>query len=132
MKSSWKDLFIGVVLLIVGGYLLLTSIEVVSFSMFGFGLSGKINTTAVMIILFIMSVVFLFLKPNLFTKIFFIAALCLIILSVVLGIRLRFKHMDLLPLLVMLVSFFGGLTMCIKGFFFHGYPDRDNKRRRRD
>ncbi len=113
MRKSSFQLYAGIVLVLIGLYLLLSNVRVTSFAFYRFGMQS-VNTGAILIILLIASVVFMVVRPNRLSKGIVIALLILLLLSVILGIRIRLAYMSVLDLFLILGTIAVGIGLILR------------------
>lgn len=107
--SFWS----GLVLIFVGLFMFLKNVSINSFGFYR--LFNTVNTGGIIIVLLIISFIAVIVKANKITIGLFIACLLGLILSVILGIDIRFRAMSALDLILILGCLFGGVGLAIKG-----------------
>lgn len=102
---------LGIVLFLLGIYLLLSNIQVGSI---GFYYFGRLNTGAILIVLFVILVICAIVRTNILTV--GLAALDLIgiVVSVIMGTRFYFRSMSAFDLVLMTGIFAVGLGLVAK------------------
>lgn len=113
-KYELRDLLIGVILFLFGGFLLLKNISVYSF---GFARWFGDTSGGIMIVVFIACFMVMVIRTNFLTKTLCLLSVIAIIINVILGTHLVFKHISAAELLVMCMLFFGGLAFILKVLF---------------
>lgn len=86
-------------------------------STFGFYRFGSVNTSAIILVLLILSAIAVVVNKNRFTMGCLISSLCLMVLSLVLGTEIYFAHTSLVNLLLVFVPIVIGTGLIIKGCF---------------
>lgn len=115
--------FIGLVMLVVGGYLFMENIQVTTEHIFRFSLFGR-RMDGLIFLPFIFSLVFLFYKYNKISKICCGLSLLLIFVNVLMNLRLVWTATSLFATVLIFVLVFGGLGLVMKTLFAN--PDGDH------
>ena len=102
----------GIALLAVGLFMLFKMVRVSSFGFYRF---GGVNTSAIVLVLLVLSAIAVVVKQNKFTWGCLIVSLCLLVLSLLLGTSLYFAYTSLTNVLLVLVPSIIGLGLIIKG-----------------
>ena len=126
-KSSGNNdvlqFFIGLAMLVVGGYMFLNNVEVMSGNIFRFVLFGR-QMDGVLFIPLIASIIFLFYRYNIWSKICCCLSMLIILVNVIMNLRLYWRSSSLFALIVIFVLLFGGLGLVMKTVFAN--PDGDH------
>lgn len=126
-KSSGNNdvlqFFIGLAMLVVGGYMFLNNVEVISGNIFRFVLFGR-QMDGVLFIPLIASIIFLFYRYNIWSKICCCLSMLIILVNVIMNLRLYWRSSSLFALIVIFVLLFGGLGLVMKTVFAN--PDGDH------
>ncbi len=104
---------LGSVLILIGLFMLFKEVRVTSF---GFWRIGVVNTSAIVLVLLLLSAIALVVKVNKITKGCLIASLCMLVLSLILGTNLHFTYMSLIDLLLIFIPIVIGLGLLIREF----------------
>ena len=118
-NNSEKDVlqfFIGLVMTVVGGYLFMQNVEVYTSSIFEFSLFGR-QMDGMIFLPLIASIIYLFFKYNLASKICCGLSLLLIIVNVLVNLRLHWKASSLFATLIIFILLFGGVGLLAKVLF---------------
>ena len=92
LKQRVLVMLIGVALVVVGIIILLLNIEVVDFGFYRF---GRVNTAAILLVLLIALVVWVFIaKKKTLPLVCVLADLLLMVISVIAGTQFVFRHMN--------------------------------------
>ena len=98
-KKSFEYTF-GIILVLVSLFMLFKNTYVSSFGFYSF---GRVNTGAILIVLLILAVIAAVVKPNKITKSCIGIVLGLLVLSLILGIRMGFRGMTVIDIILILV-----------------------------
>ena len=104
----------GGVLVIIGLFMLFRMARI---STFGFYRFGSVNTSAIVLVLLILSGIAVVVNNHRFTKGCLISSLCLLVLSLILGTEIYFTNTSLINLLLVLVPIIIGTGRIITGSF---------------
>ena len=104
----------GIVLILVSLFMLFKNTYVSSFGFYSF---GRVNTGAILIVLLILSVIATVVKPNKITKSCIGIILGLLVLSLILGIRMGFRGMTVIDIILILVPLAIGVGLVLKNIF---------------
>ncbi len=104
--------YCGIALLAVGLFMLFKMVRVSSFGFYRF---GGVNTSAIVLVLLVLSAIAVVVKQNKFTWGCLIVSLCLLVLFLLLGTSLYFAYTSLTNVLLVLVPSIIGLGLIIKG-----------------
>lgn len=123
-SNPGKDLLefvIGMVMLSVGLFWLSNVINV-NIGLFGGGMMmGDFNVSSGAIFVpFIVAVIWIFIKPNIWAKIFLALSIILIITAIIMSAHIGFASMKLWEWLILLVLMFGGAGLVAKQIFLGG------------
>jgi hypothetical protein len=103
---------VGWVLVIIGLFMLFKMVRV---SSFGFYRIGRVSTSAIVLILLILSAIAVVVNKNKFTWGCLIISLCLLVVALVLGTELYFAYSSLTDVLLVFVPVVIGTGLIIKG-----------------
>ena len=104
----------GWVLVIIGLFMLFKMVRV---SSFGFCRIGWVNTSAIVLVLLIISAISVVVNKNKFTFGCFVLSLSLLVASLLLGTEFYFAYSSLTDILLVLVPVVFGAGLIIKGTF---------------
>ncbi len=102
---------VGWVLVIIGLFMLFKMVRV---SSFGFYRIGRVSTSAIVLILLILSAIAVVVNKNKFTWGCLIISLCLLVVALVLGTELYFAYSSLTDVLLVFVPVVIGTGLIIK------------------
>ena len=102
----------GVILILVGLFMLLKNTYVTTISFYCF---GRVNTGAILIVLLVLAIVYAVVRPSPLSKILIGLDLAALVLSLILGTHIRFKPMSALDLILMLLPLAIGIGLVLKG-----------------
>jgi hypothetical protein len=105
---------VGWVLNIIGLFMLFKMVRVSSFGFYSF---GRVNTSAIVLVLLILSAISVIVSKNKFTMGCLILSLCLLVISLLLGTRLYFEYSTLVDVLLVFVPIVVGTGLIIKSKF---------------
>lgn len=108
--------FVGLAMTVVGGYLFMQNVQVSSSNLFTFSMFGR-QMDGLIFVPLIASIVFLFFKYNIFSKICCGLSLLIIIANVIMNLRLNWTTTSLFGTLVIFVLLFGGIGLLAKVLF---------------
>lgn len=111
---------IGWVLVIIGLFMLFKMVRVYSF---GFYRIGRMSTSAIVLVLLVLSAIAVVVKRNKITIGCLILSLVLLVLSLILGTELYFTHVTLVDILLVLVPTIIGTGLLIR----NALEKRENK-----
>lgn len=92
-------------------------------SSFGFYHFGRVRTGGILIILLILSTVFAIVKPSKLSKLLVLGVVAMMVLSLILGMHLRFRPMSILDAILILAPGIIGIGLILKEIF----SIKDNK-----
>jgi len=102
---------IGWVLVIIGLFMLFKMVRV---SSFGFYRIGRMSTSAIVLVLLVLSAIAVIVKRNKITFGCLIMSLVLLVLSLLLGTELYFMHVTLVDILLVLIPTIIGTGLLIR------------------
>lgn len=105
---------VGWVLVIIGLFMLFKMVRV---SSFGFYRIGRVSTSAIVLVLLIISAIAVVVNKNKFTWGCFVMSLCLLVVALVLGTELYFAYSSLTDILLVFVPVVVGTGLIIKSAF---------------
>ncbi len=117
------EFFIGLAMLCVGGYLFMQNVQVTTEHLFRFSIFGR-RMDGLVFVPLIASIIFLFYKYNIVSKICCGLSLLLILANVLMNLRLTWSPTSLFATIVIFVMTFGGLGLVLKTLFAN--PDGDH------
>lgn len=115
-KSELMQFFVGLAMLIVGGYLFMENVEVTTASIFSFSLMGR-RMDGLIFVPLIASIIFLFFKYNIISKICVGLSLLLIVANVIMNLNLYWRATTLFATIIIFVLLFGGLGLVCRVLF---------------
>lgn len=135
MKNERNDVaefFIGLAMLCIGGYLFLQNVDVFSGNLFSFYI-GDHNMSGMLFMPLIASIIFLFYKYNLVSKICCVLSILIIVFNVIMNLRVYWKGTTLFVTICIFILLFGGMGLVMRVIFAnpggkHGknYKDPDD------
>ncbi|MCR4678263.1 MAG: hypothetical protein K5679_05865 [Lachnospiraceae bacterium] len=111
---------IGWVLVVIGLFMLFKMVRVTSF---GFYRIGRMSTSAIILVLLVLSAIAVIVKKNKITFGCLIMSLVLLVLSLILGTELHFMYVTLVDILLVLIPTIVGTALLIRCSF----EDRKSK-----
>ncbi len=108
--------FVGLVMTVAGGYLFMQNVEVYSSSIFTFRLMGR-DMDGLIFVPLIASIIFLFYKYNIVSKICCGLSVVIIIANVIMNLHLYWRATSLFGTLVIFILLFGGVGLLAKVLF---------------
>ncbi len=114
---------IGWILVAIGLFMLFKMVRVASF---GFFRIGGISTSAIVLVLLVLSAISMVVNKNKITFGCFVMSLVLLVASLILGTELRFVYASLTDILLVFVPVVFGAGLIIKGSF-EKHKNRVNK-----
>ena len=112
-KKGFTYLF-GVILIAVSLFMLFKNTYVTSFGFYSF---GRVNTGAILIVLLILAIIFAVVKPSTFSRVLIGVILAGLVLSLLLGMRIGFRPMSVLDMLLMVAPLAVGTGLVLKALF---------------
>lgn len=110
------EFFIGLVMLVVGGYMFMQNVTVYTSNIFTFRIGGH-QFDGMIFVPLIASIIFLFFKYNIYSKICVGLSLLLIVANVIMNLSFYWTPMSLFGTVVMFVLLFGGIGLVLKTLF---------------
>ena len=101
---------VGWILVVIGLFMLFKMVRV---SSFGFMRIGRMSTSAIVLVLLVLSGIAMVVNKNKFTSGCFYLALCFLVLSILLGTELHFAYVTLIDVLLVLIPIVVGTGMII-------------------
>ena len=114
---------VGWVLVIIGLFMLFKMVRV---SSFGFYRIGRVSTSAIVLVLLIISAIAVVVNNNKFTWGCLVLSLCLLVVALVLGTELYFAYSSLTDILLVFVPVVIGTVLIIKSAL-ERHNKKDNK-----
>lgn len=108
--------FIGLVMLVVGGYLFMQNVEVTTSNIFTFSLLGH-RMDGLIFLPLIASIIFIFFRYNKVSKTCFCLSIVIIIVNVIANLRLYWNTVSLFVTIIIFVLLFGGAALVMKTIF---------------
>lgn len=108
--------FVGLIMTIVGGYLFMQNVEVYASSIFSFSLFGR-SMDGLIFVPLIASIIFLFYKYNIVSKICCGLSIVIIIANVIMNLHLYWKATSLFATIIIFILLFGGIGLLAKVLF---------------
>ena len=108
--------FVGLVMTVVGGYLFMQNVEVYASSIFSFRLMGR-DMDGLIFVPLIASVIFLFYRYSMVSKICCALSVVIIIANVIMNLHLYWKATSLFATLIIFILLFGGVGLLAKVLF---------------
>ena len=123
--------FIGLVMLVVGGFLFFKNVTIIDGDLFAFTIAGR-RMDGLVFVPLIASIIILFYKYCLASKICCILSVILILVNVIMNMRLRWNSTSLFAGIVMFVLLFGGAGLLLRVIFMnpkgkHGKDYKDGE-----
>jgi len=119
-KGSGKNdvgmFFIGLAMTVVGGYLFMQNVEVYTASIFSFSIAGR-RMDGLIFLPLIASIIFLFYKYNIVSKICCGLSLLLIFVNVLMNLNMYWRSTSLFVTIIIFVLLFGGIALVAKALF---------------
>lgn len=109
-KKGFEYIF-GIILILVGLFMLFQNTYVTSFSFYSF---GRVNTGAILIVLLVLAVIFAVVKPSKLSKILIGVLLAGLVVSLLLGMRMGFRFMSVSDVLLMLAPLAVGVGLVLR------------------
>lgn len=119
MFKKSKDvlgLLVGLAMLIVGGYFFLQNVGVSASNIFQFSIAGR-RMDGLLFVPLIASIIFLFYKYCLASKICFGLSLLIIIANVIMNLRIFWYGSSLFSIIIIFVLMFGGIGILARVLF---------------
>ncbi len=114
---------VGWVLVIIGLFMLFKMVRV---SSFGFFRIGRVSTSAIVLVLLIISAIAVVVNKNKFTWGCLVLSLCLLVVALILGTELHFAYSSLTDILLVFVPVVIGTGLIIKSAL-ERHNKKDNK-----
>lgn len=108
--------FAGLAMTIAGGYLFMQNVEVYASSLFSFRIGGR-NMDGLIFVPLIASIIFLFYKYCLVSKICCGISLVIIIANVIMNVHMYWRSTSLFSTIMIFVLLFGGIGLLAKVLF---------------
>lgn len=122
-NSDTIQFFVGLAMLVVGGYLFMQNVQVNTSSFFEFSLFGR-RMDGLLFVPLIASVIYMFYKYNKVSKICCCLSIILILANVIMNLHMYWNSTSLFATLVIFVLLFGGVGLVLKNLFAN--PDSDH------
>lgn len=108
--------FVGLVMTCVGGYLFMQNVSVYAANIFSFSMFGR-DMDGLIFLPLIASIIFLFYRYNIVSKICCILSLAIIVMNVLMNLRIHWRGTNLFATLIIFVLLFGGIGLLMKTLF---------------
>lgn len=118
--------FVGLIMTVAGGYLFMQNVEVYASSIFSFRLFGR-DMDGLIFIPLIASIIFLFYRYNIVSKLCCVLSLVIIIINVIMNLHLYWKSTSLFATIIIFVLLFGGIGILAKVIFANPSGDHGKK-----
>lgn len=115
-RNDAVESFVGPVMLVIGGYLFMQNVQVTTFSIFAFSIGGR-RMDGVIFLPLIASIIYLFYKYNLASKICCILSIIIIIVNVIVNLELYWSATSLFSTIIIFVLLFGGAALVARVIF---------------
>lgn len=115
-RNDAIEFFVGLVMLVVGGYLFSQNIQVTTSSIFTFSIMGR-RMDGLIFVPLIASIIFLFYKYNMASKICCILSVIIIIANVIMNLQLYWTATSLFATIIIFVLLFGGAALVARVLF---------------
>lgn len=122
-NSDTIQFFVGLAMLVVGGYLFMQNVQVNTSSFFEFSLFGR-RMDGLLFVPLIASVIYMFYKYNKVSKICCCLSIILILANVIMNLHMYWNSTSLFATLVIFILLFGGVGLVLKNLFAN--PDSDH------
>ena len=113
-KKKGFEYTFGIILVLVGLFMLFKNTYVTSFGFYSF---GRVNTGAILIVLLVLAVIFAVVRPCTASKVLIGVIVAALVLSLLLGMRIGFHFMSLSDVLLMLAPLAAGIGLVLRGVF---------------
>lgn len=121
--------FVGLVMFVTGGYLFMNNVQVDTGAIFRFSMFGR-RMDGLIFVPLIASIIFLFYKYNLASKICCGLSVAIILINVIMNLRMYWQATSLFATVVIFVLLFGGLGLLMKTLFAN--PEGDHGKNYKD
>lgn len=115
-KKGFEYTF-GIILILVGLFLLFKNTYVTSFAFYSF---GRVNTGAILIVLLVLAVIFAVVRPSTLSKVLIGVIVAGLVISLLLGMHIGFRYMTLSDVLLILAPLAAGIGLVLRGIFSKG------------
>lgn len=115
-RNDVAEFFIGLAMLVVGGYLFSQNVEVITGNIFSLMLFGH-QMDGLVFVPLIASIIFLFYKYNWVSKLCCVLSVLIILATVIMNLRLFWKPTSLFAVIVIFVLLFGGSGLVLRVLF---------------
>lgn len=113
-KKKGFEYAFGIILILVGLFMLFKNAYVTSFGFYSF---GHVNTGAILIILLVLAVIFAVVRPSTWSKVLIGGLVAALALSLLLGMHIGFRYMTLSDVLLILAPLAAGVGLVLRGVF---------------
>lgn len=121
--------FVGLLMFVTGGYLFMNNVQVDTAMIFRFSLFGH-RMDGLIFVPLIASIIFLFYKYNMASKICCGLSIAIILINVIMNLRMSWQATTLFATVVIFVLLFGGLGLLMKTLFAN--PEGDHGKNYKD
>ena len=115
-RNDLVEFFVGLVMLVVGGYLFMQNIQVTTSSIFAFSIMGR-RMDGLIFVPLIASIIFLFYKYNIASKICCVLSVIIIIANVIMNLQLYWTATSLFATIIIFILLFGGGALVARVLF---------------
>ena len=115
-RNDVVEFFVGLVMLVVGGYLFMQNIQVTTSSIFAFSIMGR-RMDGLIFVPLIASIIFLFYKYNIASKICCVLSVIIIIANVIMNLQLYWTATSLFATIIIFILLFGGGALVARVLF---------------
>lgn len=115
-RNDVVEFFVGLVMLVAGGYLFSKNVQVTTSSIFSFSFMGR-RMDGLIFVPFIASIIFLFYKYNLASKICTILSVVIIVVNVIANLEVYWTATSLFATIIIFVLMFGGAALVARVLF---------------
>lgn len=115
-RNDVVEFFVGLVMLVVGGYLFMQNVQVSTASIFRFSMFGR-RMDGLIFVPLIASIVYLFYRYNLASKVCFILSIIIIIANVIMNLEVYWTATSLFSTMIIFILMFGGAALVARVIF---------------
>lgn len=115
-RNDVVEFFVGLVMLVAGGYLFMQNIQVSTASIFRFSMFGR-RMDGLIFVPLIASIVYLFYRYNLASKVCFILSIIIIIANVIMNLEVYWTATSLFSTMIIFILMFGGAALVARVIF---------------
>lgn len=115
-RNDVVEFFVGLVMMVAGGYLFMQNVQVTTSHIFSFSMFGR-RMDGLIFVPLIASIVFLFYKYNFWSKLCCFLSLIIIIANVIMNLEIYWSATTLFGTIVIFVLLFGGMALVARVLF---------------